>query len=69
MLKIFRRVGVLRKYFNTKILQHSVCNSVIGFRAARALRRGKLEQGEETYEESNCCGKDFRKVFEATTYI
>ena len=56
MLKNFRRVGILQKYFNTKILQHSVCN-------------GKLEQREVTYGESNCCGKDFRKVFEATTYV
>ena len=28
VLKIFRRVDVLRKYFNMKILQRSVCNSV-----------------------------------------
>ena len=46
VLKNFRRVDVLRKYFNTKILQHSVCNSV-----ARV--------GEETYGESNCHGRDF----------
>ena len=48
MLKIFHRVDVLRKYFNVKILQHSICNSV-----ARA--------GEETYGESNCHGRVFRK--------
>ena len=46
VLKNFRRVDVLRKYFNMKILQHSVCNSV-----ARV--------GEETYGESNCHGRDF----------
>ena len=28
MLKNLRRVNVLRKYFNTKILQNSLCNSV-----------------------------------------
>ena len=37
------------KYFNTKILQHCVCNSVA------------IDQGEETYRESNCHGRDFRK--------
>ena len=26
MLKNFRRVDVLQKYFNMKILQHSICN-------------------------------------------
>ena len=34
VLKNFCRVDVLRKYFNAKILQHSVCNSV-------AIKQGK----------------------------
>ena len=50
MLKNFRRVDVLQKYFNTKILQHSACNSVA------------IEQGEETYGESNCHGRFFRSI-------
>ena len=45
VLKIFRRVGVLRKYFSTKILQHSVCNSIIGFRAARAHKERQARAG------------------------
>ena len=61
MLKNFRRVDVLRKYFNTKILQHSVCNSVIGFHTARVRKerqaRARTERVtvmEESFER-NCC--------------
>jgi len=45
VLQIFRRVGVLRKYFNTKILQHSVCNSVIDFHTARAHKERQARAG------------------------
>jgi len=45
VLKNFRRVGFLRKYFNTKILQHSVCNSMISFRAARARKERQARAG------------------------
>ena len=61
MFKIFRRFDGLRKYFNTKILQHSVCNSVIGFRAARGRKERQARAGGRTYGESNCHGRVFRK--------
>ena len=48
VLKNFCRVDVLQKYFNMKSLQHSIFNTI-----ARV--------GEETYRESNCHGRDFRK--------
>ena len=38
VLKNFRRVDVLQKYFNTKILQDNVCN---GFCAAHALKNSE----------------------------
>ena len=52
VLKLFRSVIIPRKYFNTKILQHSICNSIIGFARQVHTRRGELEQGEETYGET-----------------
>ena len=36
---------------------------------ACARKEKQARAGEETYGESNCCGEDFRKVFEATAYI
>ena len=63
MLKIFHRFDVLQKYFNMKILQHSVCNSVIGFHIARACKerqaraRGRKVQMtavEEFFEKNGC---------------
>ena len=59
MLKNFRRVDGLQKYFNTKILQHSICNSIIGFRTAHGHRERQLPW------------KSFSKriVLEATMYI
>ena len=61
MLKNFHRVDGLRKYFNTKILQHSICNSVIGFRVARRRKERQARAGGRTYGESNCHGRVFRK--------
>ena len=66
VLKIFCRVNVLRKYFNTKILQHSQYYCVIGLHAVHARAAGKKGvSSSRTYEEScnyhgrvferNCC--------------
>ena len=62
MLKNFRRVDVLRKYFNMKILQHSVCNSV-----ARAGVRKKVTAMEEFFGRK-CCIRGYhiyKEVWEA----
>ena len=45
VLKNFRRVSILQKYFDTKILQHSVCNSVIHFHAACAHKERQPRAG------------------------
>ena len=63
MLKSFHRVDVLQKYFNMKILQHSICNNVIGFHAehVRKERQTGVKLGR-MYGESNCHGRVYRKV-------
>ena len=66
MLKNFHRVDVLRKYFNTKILQHSACNSVlvIGFHAARP-RKERQSRGKKRIEKATAMEEIFE--FEASS--
>ena len=56
VLKIFCRVDVLRKIYNITFVI-----TQLAFTRHIHVRRGKLEQGEETYGESNCHGRVFRK--------
>ena len=60
MLKIFHRFDVLQKYFNMKILQHSICNSVIGFHAAHACKERQARASGRNIQK-NCHRRVFSK--------
>ena len=49
VLKIFRWVDILRKYFNMKILQHSVCNSVARVGEKHTEKVTAMEEIFESY--------------------
>ena len=68
MLENFRRVDVLRKYFNTKILQHSVCTLLL---LRNRLLRGaaRARAGVKSGRTYGSFSKAGIVVFEAATYI
>ena len=81
VLKNFRRVDVLQKYFNMKIVQHSVCNSLARAGGKRTKKVTAMEefferkciQGYHVYKEvweaaESCwCAKESPKMFPIDT--